>query len=75
MDHSTVANDPRPSASCSTLQNPQRIPVNTHPVFPGLRPRIWPHLIRLVTKAILDGLLPLQITLVCCSTIQLSFAI
>ena len=51
IDRSTAANDPRPSASCSALKNPQRIPVNTPPVFPRLRPRIWPHLIRLVTKA------------------------
>ena len=31
-------------------KNPQRIPANTPPVFPGLRPRIWPHLLRLVTN-------------------------
>jgi len=40
MDRSTAANDPRPSASFSTRKNPQRIPVNTPPVFPGLRPCI-----------------------------------
>jgi hypothetical protein len=31
-------------------KNPQWISANTRPVFPGLRPRIWPHLLRLVTK-------------------------
>jgi len=50
IDHSTAANNPRPSASCSARKNPQRIPANTPPVFPGLRPRIWPHLLRLVTN-------------------------
>src|SRR4029077_390710 len=50
IDLSTVANDPRPSASFSARKNPQCIPANTPPVFPGLRPRIWPHLLRLVTK-------------------------
>ena len=54
---STAANDPRPSASFSARKNPQRIPANTPPVFPGLRPRIWPHLLRLVTKAMSDRLL------------------
>ena len=49
-DLSTAANDPRPSASFSARKNPQRIPANTPPVFPGLRPRIWPHLPRLVTN-------------------------
>jgi hypothetical protein len=57
IDHSTAANDPQPSASFSALKNPQRIPVNTPPVFPGLRPCIWPHLLRLVTKAMSDRLL------------------
>ena len=50
IDLSTAANDPRPSASFSARKNPQRIPANTPPVFPGLRPRIWPHLLRLVTN-------------------------
>jgi hypothetical protein len=50
IDRSTAANDPRPSASFSARKNPQRIPANTPPVFPGLRPRIWPHLLRLVTN-------------------------
>ena len=50
IDHSTAANNPRSSASCSAQKNPQRIPANTPPVFPGLRPRIWPHLLRLVTN-------------------------
>ncbi len=49
-DLSTAANDPRPSASFSARNNPQRIPANTPPVFPGLRPRSWPHLLRLVTN-------------------------
>ena len=57
IDRSTAANDLRPSASCSARKNPQRIPANTPPVFPGLRPRIWPHLFRLVTKAMSDRLL------------------
>jgi hypothetical protein len=30
---------------------------NTPPVFPGLRPRIWSHLLRLVTKAMSDRIL------------------
>jgi hypothetical protein len=50
IDRSTAANDLRPSASCSARKNPQWISANTPPVFPGLRPRIWPHLLRLVTK-------------------------
>ena len=57
IDRSTAANDPRPSASFSARKNPQCIPANTPPVFPGLRPRIWPHLLRLVTKAMSDRLL------------------
>ena len=57
IDLSTAANDPRPSASCSARKNPQRIPANTPPAFSGLRPRIWPHLLRLVTKAMSDRLL------------------
>ena len=51
MDRSTAANDPRLSASFSARKNPQRIPVNTPPVFPGLRPCISPHLLRLVTNS------------------------
>ena len=47
---STTANDARPSASFSAQKNPQRIPANTLPVFPDLRPRIWPHLLCLVPK-------------------------
>jgi hypothetical protein len=50
IDRSTAANDLRPSVSFSALKNPQRIPANTPPVFLGLRPRIWPHLLRLVTN-------------------------
>ena len=57
IDRSTAANDSRPSASFSVRKNPQRIPANTPPVFPGLRPCIWPHLLRLVTKAMPDRLL------------------
>jgi hypothetical protein len=57
MDHSTAANDPRPSASFSARNNPQCIPVNTPPVVPGLRPRIWPHLLRHVTKVMSNRLL------------------
>jgi len=48
--------------SCSAWKNPQRIPVNTPPVFPGLRPCIWPHLLRLVTNAMSDRLLVLPPT-------------
>jgi hypothetical protein len=50
IDLSTAANDLRSSASFSARKNPQWIPANTPPVFPGLRPRIWPHLLRLVTN-------------------------
>src|SRR2546427_12951714 len=57
IDLTTAANDPRPSASFSARKNPQRIPANTPPVFPGLRPRICPHLLRLVTMAMSDRLL------------------
>src|SRR6266850_3695168 len=57
IDLSTAADDPQPSASCSARKNPQCIPANTPPVFPGLRPRIWPRLLRLVTKAMSDRLL------------------
>src|SRR5437899_2605564 len=59
IDRSTAANYPRPAASFSARKNPQCIPVNTPPVFPGLRPRIWPHLFRPVTKAMSDRLLVL----------------
>jgi hypothetical protein len=57
IDRSNAVNDPQPSSSFSALKNPQRIPVNTPPVFPGLRLRIWPHLLRLVTKAMSDRFL------------------
>ena len=60
IDLSTAANDPRPSASCSARKNPQRILANTPPGFPGLRPRIWPHLLRLATKVMPDRLLELR---------------
>ena len=49
-DRSTAANDSRPSVSFSARKNPQHIPANTPPVFPNLQPRIWPHLLRLVTN-------------------------
>ena len=57
IDLSTATNDPLPSTSFSARKNPQRIPANTPSVFPGLRLRIWPHLLRLVTKAMADRLL------------------
>jgi hypothetical protein len=41
IDRSTAANELQPSASFSALKNPQRIPVNTPPVFPSLAPLIW----------------------------------
>ena len=47
---STAANDLQSSASFSSRKNPQCIPVNTLPVFPGLRPRSSPRLLRLITK-------------------------
>jgi subtilisin family serine protease len=50
IDLSTVANDAQPSASFSARKNPRCIPANTPPVFPGLRPCVWPHLLRLVTN-------------------------
>jgi hypothetical protein len=51
IGHSTAANDSRPSALFAARKNPQRIPVNTLPVFPGLWPCIWQRLLRLVAKA------------------------
>ena len=48
--HSTAANNARASALFSTPKNPQRIPANTPPVFRGLRSRICPRLLRLVTN-------------------------
>jgi hypothetical protein len=57
LDHSAAANDLQPSAAFSARKNPQRIPANTPPVFPGLRSCIWLHLLRLVTKAMSDRLL------------------
>ncbi len=50
IEHSTAANDQRPSASFSARKNPQRISANTPSVFHGLAPLIWPHLFRLVTN-------------------------
>ena len=50
IDLSTVANNPRPSASFSVLKNPQCVPSNTPPVFLSLPPCVWPHLLRLVTN-------------------------
>jgi hypothetical protein len=52
IDLFTVANDPRPSASFSARKNPPYIPANTLPVFPDLRPHIWPHLLRLATNGV-----------------------
>jgi hypothetical protein len=57
IDRSTAANDLQPSALFSARKNPRCIPANTPPVFPGLRSRIQPHLLRLVTKAMSDRLL------------------
>ncbi len=52
IDLSTAANDSRSSVSFSALKNPQRsIPAETPSVFPDLRPRIWPHPLRLVTNS------------------------
>ena len=61
VNRSTAANNPRPSASFSVRKNPQCTRVNTPPVFPGLRPCTWPHLLRLVTKTMLDRLLATDI--------------
>ena len=47
---STTANDGRASALFSATKNPHRIPVNTPPVFRGLRSRIYLPLLRLVTN-------------------------
>jgi hypothetical protein len=41
MDRSPAANDLKPSASFSVLNNPQRIPVNPPQVFQGLWPCSW----------------------------------
>jgi hypothetical protein len=57
IDRPIAAADPQPFASFSALKSPQRIPANTPPVFPDLRPRVWPHCLRLVTKAMSDRLL------------------
>ena len=50
IDLSTAANDAPASALFSAQKNPQRIPVNTPPVFLRLRPCICRRLLRLVTK-------------------------
>src|SRR5918993_1036952 len=50
IDCSTVADDLRRSASFSARKNPQCLAPNTTPVFPGLRSRTWPNLLRLVTN-------------------------
>jgi hypothetical protein len=60
-DRSTAANAPRPAALCPARKNPQCIRVNTPPVFPGLQPRIWRRLFRLVMNAMSDRLLPEQL--------------
>ena len=50
IDRSTAANDGQASTLFSATKNPQRIPANTPPVFPGLWPRICLPLLRLVTN-------------------------
>jgi len=50
IGHTTETNDPPPSSSFCARKKPQRISANTRPVFPDLRPCIWPHLLRLDTK-------------------------
>ncbi|MCC6968534.1 MAG: signal peptide peptidase SppA [Nitrospira sp.] len=50
IDRSAVANELRPSASFSAPPNPQCNSANTPPVLSGLRPRTWPHLLRLATN-------------------------
>ena len=60
IGRSTAVNDLQPSASFSARKNPQCIPANTLPVFSGLRPCIWPRLLRLVTKAMSDRLLAVE---------------
>ena len=75
IDRSTAANDLRPATSFSARKNPQRIPANTAPVFSGLRPRIWPHLICLVTKAMSDrllGLISKEFPTGCCISHQIT---
>jgi hypothetical protein len=57
MQYSTAANDLQASASFSARKHPQRIPVNTPPVFSSLRPRICQHLLFLATKDYSDRLL------------------
>ena len=59
IDRSTAANDLRPSASFSAPKNPHCIPVNTLPVFHGLRPCSSPYLLCLATKAMSDRFLAL----------------
>ena len=50
IDLSTTANDGQASALFSAPKNPHRIPVNTPPVFRGLRSRIYLPLLRVVTN-------------------------
>ena len=57
FSHTVTANDPRPSTSCSVQKSPHCMPTNTPGVFPDLQPRIWPHLLHLVMKAVSDRLL------------------
>ena len=56
IDLSTTANDLRAPASFSSRKDHRCIPANTPPVYPGLRPRIWLSLLRLVMKAMSDRL-------------------
>ena len=50
IELSTAANDVPASALFSAPKNPQRIPVNTTPVFRGLRPCICQYLLHFVTN-------------------------
>ncbi len=50
IDRSTAANDGQASTLFSATKNPRRIPANTPPVFRGLRSRICPRLLRLITN-------------------------
>ena len=53
IDRSTAANDLQPSAAFSARKSSMYSSEYTSG-FPGLRPCIWPHLLRLVTKAMSD---------------------
>ena len=53
----------RSASICVALgpKNPQCFPASAPLVFPGLRPRVWPHLARLVMKVISDKFLVLDL--------------